>query len=159
MAEIPGLNEECFWRHVVKQCPTSCWEWTARRSEDGYGRYTFTSEGQKKDVGAHRLAYVLSIGPIGDGLTLDHRCRNRGCVNPDHLEPVTRRVNVLRGDTFASRQAAQTHCASGHEFTPENTYVWNNHRYCRTCRRENRRRADAKRRAKKAALTLEGAAG
>jgi hypothetical protein len=81
---------------------------------------------------AHRVAYELVIGQIPAGLELDHLCRNVVCVNPAHLEPVTRAENMRR------RSAAQTHCKHGHEFTPENTYYYwhgGRHRACRACGR------------------------
>jgi hypothetical protein len=80
------------------------------------------------------VAYELAIGPIPEGLTIDHLCRNRGCVNPAHLEAVTNRTNLLRGDGIAALNARKTHCKRGHEFTPENTYVWREGtRACRAC--------------------------
>jgi hypothetical protein len=106
-----------------------CWEWPLFRSEDGYGRMQW--DGRTRI--AHRAIYRFLVGPIPQGLTLDHLCRNRGCVNPDHLEPVTQRENC--------RRARKDFCAHGHELTPENTYVRpsNGRRSCRECgRRANR---------------------
>lgn len=91
--------------------------------------------------------YRELVAPIPDDLTLDHLCRVRACVNPDHMEPVTIRENALRGETAAARNAAQTHCPQGHEYTGENTYVTTaGSRRCRTCTREYVRRSKAKRR-------------
>lgn len=84
---------------------------------------------------AHRRSYQLFVGPIPQGLVIDHLCRNRWCVNPAHLEPVTHRVNLLRGDTQTRRHAEQTHCVHGHPFDAANTYRWRGSRVCRTCRR------------------------
>jgi hypothetical protein len=97
---------------------------------------------------AHRVAYEDIIGPIAPGLVVDHLCRNPACVNPFHLEPVTRQVNARRGNgprLAAARHRARTHCKHGHAVTPENIYVQSNgKRYCRPCRarlkREWRRR-------------------
>lgn len=104
-----------------------CWEWRGARSDNGYGTFW---NGQRT-VLVHRWSYEHHVGPIPEGLTIDHLCRNRLCVNPAHLEPVTFTENIRR------RQRLITHCKSGHEFTPENTYVLHpkNGRQCRTCRR------------------------
>jgi hypothetical protein len=85
--------ERRFWRHVVRDPDTECWEWTAARKNGGYGSFAIG----RGNVYAHRFAYEMLVGPIPGGLELDHLCRNRGCANPDHLEPVTRQINVLRG--------------------------------------------------------------
>lgn len=111
---------------------SGCWNWTASRNANGYGRLHFGASGKMQL--AHRLAYELLVGPIPDGLVLDHLCRNRSCINPDHLEPVTDRVNILRGEGWAARAARQTHCPSGHPYDEVNTYQWRGIRYCRACR-------------------------
>jgi hypothetical protein len=72
---------------------------------------------------AHRIAYELFIGPIPNGLHIDHLCRNRGCVNPVHLEPVTQQENMLRGYAPSAVSHRANRCHRGHEFTPENTYI------------------------------------
>jgi len=121
-----------------------CWLWTASRS-GGYGRFSI---GDGK-VQAHRFAYELLVGEIPDGLDLDHLCRVRHCVNPTHLEPVTRRVNTLRGLTIPAAHVAKTHCPQGHEYSEANLYREGNRRRCRVCHnarcvaRQRRRRADA----------------
>lgn len=122
--------EERFWKRVRKT--DACWEWTGAHTGGGYGA-TYKSGRQ---VVAHRIAYELLVGPIPEGLQLDHLCRNRGCVNPAHLEPVSQRVNLLRGDTVVARHAAKTHCDAGHPFDLFNTYWWHGARHCRACRRE-----------------------
>ncbi len=108
----------------VELADDGCWEWTGTRQTNGYG--AFGVDGQT--LRAHRWAYEHFVGPIPVGLQIDHLCRNRACVNPDHLEPVTSGENT--------RRAMRTHCVNGHEFTPDNTYVpADGKRYCRECRR------------------------
>lgn len=117
-----------FWAKVDKT--ETCWLWTGRLPRSGYGTLSISG----KNVQAHRFAYELIVGPIPAGLQLDHLCRVRHCVNPAHLEPVTPRVNVLRGICPAALAARRSHCQRGHEFTPENTYMTpNGRRQCRAC--------------------------
>jgi hypothetical protein len=117
--------------------PDECWVGLCSLDTGGYS--VLGSRG--KIVRAHRLSYESQVGPIPSGLDLDHLCRNRACFNYRHLEPVTRRVNLLRGDTIVRRNAAKTHCPVGHEFTEENTRFRGRQRSCLTCQREQ----DAKR--------------
>lgn len=112
-----------------------CWVWNAGVSGSGYGRYWH--EVEKRFVQAHRYAYESVVGLIPDGLVIDHLCRNRLCVRPDHLSPVTHAENVRRG----AKSVLVVECAKGHEYSPENTYVKpNGCRDCRTCRTERKRR-------------------
>lgn len=120
-----------------------CWIWTGALNASGYG--TFNPDRNK--VYAHRWSYEHHVSPIPDGLDLDHLCRTPSCVNPWHLEPVTRRVNQRRGDTFAATYAATTHCVNGHAFDEANTYFRpdNGHRKCRACNTDRQRAATAAR--------------
>jgi HNH endonuclease len=124
-----------FWPKVDKS--GECWTWTGYVNQSGYGRFYLSTE--KRATMAHRFAYEQIVGPIPEGLTLDHLCRNRGCVNPAHLEPVTNRENVLRGVGLPAVNAAKTACFRGHPFTPENTRIMGGKRtagwrQCRACR-------------------------
>ena len=118
-----------FWARVQKQ-ESGCWIWLGAILTDGYGSFR---PGGGRQILAHRYAYKDQLGSIPTGLQLDHLCRVRACVNPAHLEPVTGRVNVLRGQTFVAENIAKTHCPYGHEYSPENTYTWRRHRSCRAC--------------------------
>ena len=117
-----------------------CWTWTAGLDRRGYGRIRVGD----KTAAAHRVVYELLSGPIPEGLSLDHLCRNPSCVRPDHLEPVTHAENVRRG-AAGENQRAKTHCPRGHEYTPENTY--NNprrpNRACQACRALRRQESGA----------------
>lgn len=121
--------EERFWSKVDAG---DCWQWTDSLVTGGYGVFRVGT----RSVGAHRWAWEHLVGPIPSGLQLDHLCRNHGCVNPDHLEPVTQLENGRRG-AVGARLRLRTHCNHGHEFTPENTafYKANGSRSCRTCAR------------------------
>jgi hypothetical protein len=124
---------------------SGCWLWFGAVS-NGYGYFSIDS---KRDL-AHRVAYRLYNGSIPDGLELDHLCRMRCCVNPDHLEPVTRGENIRRGltgETARQRQLMKTHCPQGHPFSGENLYISpSGGRACRICFREKGARYRARKR-------------
>lgn len=129
--EAVGTAEERFWAKVEKQ-EGGCWLWTGAITSHGYGQ--FKVDGRL--VGAHRFAYELLVGPIPLGLTLDHLCRIRHCVNPSHLEAVTNRENTLRGEGITARAARVTHCPQSHPYDLFNTYVSpRGDRRCRICAR------------------------
>ncbi len=115
---------------------SDCWVWTASRCSKGYG--TFRYAGMVRV--AHRVSYTYYEGEIPVGLTLDHLCRTRACVNPLHLEPMTNRENILRGYNPCAMHARKTHCKHGHPLTEENTYASQRvlgERVCKTCHRIN----------------------
>lgn len=120
---------ERFMSKVTLNPMTGCWEWLACTDGAGYGMFRFEGRHHR----AHRLWYQLTVGTIPPKLHTDHLCRNPGCVNPMHLEPVTVRVNILRGTAPAALNAKKTHCMRGHEFTEKNTYRVRGNRTCRTC--------------------------
>lgn len=122
-----------FWAKVRRD-GDGCWEWFGSR-RDGYGLFWVNGH----HINAHIFAYESTNGAVPDGLCLDHLCRNRGCVNPKHLEPVTIQENCARGETghiTGARKRARTHCSHGHPYSPENTYVSpQGYRVCKVCRR------------------------
>ena len=112
--------------------PTSgCWLWVGATSSHGYGGVSYGG----RSMPAHRAVYLMTGGQIPDGLDLDHLCRVRSCVNPRHLEPVTRKENLHRGpSTLSAIHTAKTHCPAGHPFSAANTYYRKQgYRRCRAC--------------------------
>ncbi|MBY4212883.1 HNH endonuclease [Rhodococcus fascians] len=146
--EIPEVGR--FESFINRGGINGCWEWTgsltgqSKRDPNsgGYGKFKTRDQ---RTVLSHRYSYELYVGLIGEGLTLDHLCRNRACCNPEHLEPVTQKVNSLRGESVGAINARKTHCIHGHEFTEENTRVYYHlgaaHRACKTCTKVRKRRA------------------
>lgn len=124
-----GLTLVERFERKINKTPGGCWWWTGAARPSGYGN--FWVEG--RCVISHRYAYEERYGNIPDGLTIDHLCRNRRCVNPDHLEAVTQRTNLLRGNTLPAAAAARQCCASGHAYTTENTRLTAGYRKCREC--------------------------
>lgn len=124
--------EERFWEKVMPEPNSGCWLWVGALSK-GYGSISVSGRNQ----GAHRVSYEMLRARIPDGFDIDHLCRNPSCVNPDHLEPVTRAVNVQRGMVpivNAARPASPHHCPQGHEYTHVNTKITKaGSRKCRRC--------------------------
>lgn len=140
----------------VTVTPFNCWDYNGYRTRDGYGRAMWS----RRLWLTHRMVYTLMIGPIPDGLVMDHLCKNTSCCNPEHLEVVTRSENTRRGTSwhgFAARQSAKTHCPKGHEYTAENIYRQRgkNGRSCKQCRRDVARRWASEHRAQLAARDRE----
>lgn len=122
------------FRQHTRETPTGCIEWTGYLDKDGYGQ--IRPAGRKStNMRVHRWAYEHFVGPIPDGLVIDHLCKNRACCNPDHLEPVTARENWLRGDGPARINADKTHCIYDHPLSGDNLIVRDGKRACRECRR------------------------
>lgn len=133
------IDEARFWSKVNKNSgifgesgkyPTECWIWIAGIQNDGYGSF----KSQKRTIVAHKFIYENNIAKVEDDKELDHLCRVRNCVRPDHLQPVTHLINARRGNSGLFNRN-KTHCKQGHEFTSSNTYITTDkHRECRTCR-------------------------
>jgi HNH endonuclease len=144
----PTLEERLLAK--VQIYPDGCWFWTGAKSTGGYGHF-YDGRGVRP---AHRVSYEFYKGPIPDGLVLDHLCGHPSCVNPNHLEPVTERVNILRASGTGAINAKKTHCPQGHEYTEENTYkLPDGRRRCITCMKDYWLRSErrARRMAKSAA--------
>lgn len=141
--DFRGTIKDRLMSRVLVNPDTGCWIWTGTLSAGSYGSLFYEGRMQK----AHRISWRISRGEIPDGLELDHLCRVRRCVNPDHLEPVTRSENLLRSPLM-DRYSTKTHCVHGHEFTPENTRIItilnSKERVCRECRKINMRNWRAK---------------
>jgi hypothetical protein len=126
-----------FWSYVEQEPNSGCWLWTGAINGCGYGFISVSGEMHR----AHRVAFELCRGAIPEGLQLDHLCRVRRCVNPDHLDPVSQRENVLRGTGITAANAAKTHCPRGHAYA-DNAYVrpGRTDRECRLCNKERHQR-------------------
>ena len=137
--------EDRFWQKVKKT--DTCWNWKAELDKNGYGKIAIHRIG----IRAHRFSYELHKGKIPVGFVIDHLCRNTSCVNPEHLEVVTNRENILRGNGPASINAKKNCCIHGHELFGENLYInkKTNQRACKICvRRHGRNYARKKRKTK-----------
>lgn len=139
-----GHKEAVFARlaDMVVFAANGCIEFFGYHSPDGYGRIGINGRGKTAMV--HRVAYEQVIGPIPAGLTIDHLCRNRCCVNPAHMEPVSNRENILRGETLAAHNHRKTHCVHGHVLPERDA---RGRRICRVCIKQSndtRSREEAK---------------
>ncbi len=120
-------EEERFEAKIAYEALTGCWLWVGARLRAGYGKF-----GEEL---AHRYSYRSNVGALVPGMVIDHLCRNTCCVNPGHLQQVTQRENLMRGQTLTFRYATATHCTHGHELTPDNLYLQKGRRRCKTCQK------------------------
>lgn len=131
--DIPRATRLRFARRVadIDGAMNDCWLWPLSTTKTGYGQLGWQVSGRRSHVLAHRVAYALYCGPIPDGMTVDHLCRTRACVNPAHLRLLTNAANA-RDNGMAHR----THCPQGHPYSGANLYVSpKGHRFCRACHR------------------------
>jgi hypothetical protein len=126
------MTMDRFRDRCIPEPNSGCWLWTGTMLWTGYGQVMINKKGKL----AHRVAYELFVGAIPQGLTIDHLCRTRICVNPEHLQAVSQRVNTLRGIGPSAVNARKTHCPRGHELSSDNLYV--NPQGKRTCKMCNR---------------------
>jgi hypothetical protein len=144
---LNGSLAERFERKYLPEPNSGCWLWTGVVNKKGYGH--IAAPKRRQMLSAHRVSYELYVGPIPDGLQIDHLCRVRCCVNPAHLEPVTPQENSRRGiagKLSGQRKLANTHCPQGHPYSEDNIYDISKygHRVCKTCARINARKQNAK---------------
>lgn len=137
------LAVDRFWSSVDREStPDGCWPWVLAKSYDGYGRWKIAH----MNVQPHRLAYVLEVGEIPEGMVIDHLCFNPACCRPSHLRVLSNQENAA-----LQRESLKTHCRNGHLYDEANTYQRPTYgdgvRCCRTCQRESQRRQRATRRA------------
>lgn len=143
-----AIDLEAVARRVVGRCTlteSNCWEYGGN-IVNGYGQVWCDSraDDSRRPDYCHRVTYQAFVGPIPDGLHIDHLCRNRACCNPWHLEPVTRKENILRGEGRAAKNARKTHCKRGHELSGDNLVLVERDRgtfrRCRECHNATRRK-------------------
>ncbi len=127
------LSLDVLMPKVEKITESGCWIWMGYSQTVRGATYGSCWNGSRY-IRSHRAVYENIKGVVPDGLVLDHLCRVTLCCNPDHLEPVTTRTNILRGVSVTALQAAQTHCKRGHELSGSNLYVNNGCRVCKACR-------------------------
>lgn len=134
---------DLFWEKVAVRSRNECWQWLGYRDPEGYGRFHERTGSAKIHITirAHRWIYKEVVGDIPEGYVIDHLCRDRGCVNPSHLEAVTNQENLERGWGRRIKNGMVNECINGHEFTSDNTYLHpRGSKVCRTCTARSRRK-------------------
>lgn len=136
---VRATFEERYARLAFPEPNSGCFIWTGSLDRNGYGRLGigYSAEDNRRTTWAHRAAYEHFVGPIPDGLVIDHKCRMKCCVNPAHLEPVTQLENCRRGragEVVRARSVAQTHCKRGHILSGKNVQLYRGARLCLMCR-------------------------
>lgn len=127
----------------IQRLDSGCWQWTGFIDKAGYGRIRDGHGRAGESLYGHIVSYLIHCGPIPSNYELDHLCRNRWCVNPDHLEAVPHRINALRGEAPTVKLHRLGRCKNGHEINAQNTCFRRGTKkvvYCKICRREKRAR-------------------
>lgn len=133
--EISEKDIKRYWRFVDIRGNDECWEWLGSDNGTEYGKFWLNNETKY----AHRISYFLAYGNIEDGYQIDHLCKNRKCVNPNHLEKVTVKINNNRGNSFSGKRIKRTHCSKGHLLSDDNlceNYLARGLRVCKICKQE-----------------------
>lgn len=133
---------DSFDAKYIPEPNSGCWIWCAANGGRDNRKYGYIRVSKERMIHAHIFSYFTYKGDVPKGLVLDHICKNSECVNPDHLEPVTHRVNILRGDGLGAKHARRTHCNKGHPFTEDNVVHFSSEirRRCLICQRETGQR-------------------
>ena len=140
---IPVFSDhERFFKFIKISQGGDCWDWIGAKNSDGYGMFLFSNGlvRARRQFRAHRVSYSIFKGELSKDLVIDHICRNKSCVNPDHLREVTNKVNIIENSSsIAALHKAKNFCSNGHEYTIENTFYRSNasHRNCKQCNRNN----------------------
>ena len=146
ITNIKELDDRTINRFLEKVFikENDCWIWDSTVNHKGYGRFPYMIRTINYQPQAHRVSYIIFKGKIPIGKTIHHKCRNKLCVNPDHLEPRDNISNIMEGNCWSAKNKRKTHCMRGHKFNKENTYIHNRkmpdgrisiRRHCRVCSR------------------------
>lgn len=136
--------KEYYINNSIPVTESGCWIWERACNKDGYGHHCILVFGEKKWIDAHRGSYIAFKGYINTGMTIDHLCKVKCCINPDHLDCVTNKENNSRGNSRSALNLRKTHCPQGHPLSGDNLYLYRGKRGCFTCRRKQASQSNLK---------------